>query len=60
MIGQSKPTKKTLEWVVGDNMSWKDIVKKSEIDNITKLIEASPRYVKTAWGEVMRWLGEQE
>tara|TARA_R110000787_G_C13041996_1_gene405520 strand:- start:74 stop:199 length:126 start_codon:yes stop_codon:yes gene_type:complete len=41
-------------------MSWKNIIKKSEVDNITKLIEGSPRFVKTAWGEVVRWLGEQE
>jgi len=40
-------------------MSWMDILKNTESD-ITSRITNAPQYVKTAWGEVLRWLGEQQ
>ena len=57
-------------------MTWKTILKEIDPDtwymaanahnrslnysNVEDKITNAPQYVKTAWGEVLRWIGEQE
>ena len=56
-------------------MSWQDIIKtdakrdawymananpQTDTKQIEDKIADAPQYVKTAWGEVLRWLGEQQ
>ena len=41
-------------------MKWENIFKAEAYTEISNKILTAPRYVQTAWGEVMRWLGEQQ